>query len=305
VLVRERSQGDLERLGQRQTGPVWLQFRFTASRLETVMAVPCAKCGAEVPAGSHFCAVCGTQVAATAAASTAPQSGYTPVNIPASQPLPGPQAATASQPLPGYTQISGVQPAGYSAAGGAPPAGYATAGGYVQSPGTPVKSGGALKIILIIFAILVGLGILGAGAVGFMVWRVAHAFHVNGHNGQVTLNTPSGSVTASNASNFTPDELGTDIYPGAQPTQGGMRMNLPTGSVVSGVFLTSDSKDQVLAFYKSKLGSDASVFDAANSAMISLRKGSHENIMVSISSQESHNDGKTKISIVHTKNNHS
>ncbi len=270
------------------------------------MAVPCAKCGAAVPAGSHFCAVCGTQVAATAAASTAPQSGYTPVNIPAAQPLPGPQAATASQPLPGYTQISGVPPAGYSAAGGAPPAGLCSGGRLCAiSRGAGEEAVRALKIILIIFAILVGLGILGAGAVGFMVWRVAHAFHVNGHNGQVTLNTPSGSVTASNASNFTSDELGTDIYPGAQPTQGGMRMNLPTGSVVSGVFLTSDSKDQVLAFYKSKLGSDASVFDAANSAMISLRKASHENIMVSISSQESQNDGKTKISIVHTKNNHS
>ena len=270
------------------------------------MAVPCAKCGAEVPAGSHFCAVCGTQVAAAAAPSTAPSagSGYTPVNVP-TQPAASAQPAAGSQPLPGYTQIGGVPPAGYTAASGVPPAGYAPAGGYVQRSPAPVKSGSALKIILIIFAILVGLGILGAGAVGFMVWRVAHSFHVNGRNGQVTLNTPSGSVTASNASNFTSDELGTDVYPGAQPTQGGMRMNLPTGSVVSGVFLTSDSKDQVLAFYKSKLGSEASVFDAANSAMISLRKGSHENIMVSISSQQSQNDGKTKISIVHTKNSHS
>jgi zinc ribbon protein len=271
------------------------------------MAVPCAKCGAEVPAGSHFCAVCGTQVVAAAAASTASQAGYTPVNIPIPPPASA-QPAAGSQPLPGYTPVSGVQSAGSAAASGAPPAGYAATGGYVQSPAAPVmksSGGSALKIILIIFAILVGLGILGAGAVGFMVWRVAHAFHVNGHNGQVTLNTPSGSVTASNASNFTSDELGTDVYPGAQPTQGGMRMNLPTGSVVSGVFVTSDSKDQVLAFYKSKLGSEASVFDAANSAMISLRKGSHENIMVSISSQQSQNDSKTKISIVHTKNSHS
>jgi hypothetical protein len=167
-----------------------------------------------------------------------------------------------------------------------------------------VKSGGsALKIILIIVVVLVGLGILGVGAVGFTVWRVAHAFHVNSHNGQVTLNTPSGSVTASNASNFTSEELGTDIYPGAQPTTGGMRMNLPTGSVVSGVFLTGDSKEQVVAFYKGKLGSEASVFDAANSAMISVRRLSHDNIIISVSSRESQNDGKTKISIVHTKNN--
>jgi hypothetical protein len=270
------------------------------------MAVLCGKCGAELPAGSHFCAVCGTQVGAVP--STAPQagSGYAPVNIP-TQPPASAQPPAGSQPLPGYTPVSGVPPAGYTATSGVPPAGYAAGGGYVQPPVAPVKTGGgsALKIILIVFAILVGLGILGAGAVGLMVWRVAHSFHVNGRDGQVTLNTPSGSVTASNASNFTPDELGTDIYPGAQPIQGGMRMNLPTGSMVSGVFVTPDSKEQVLAFYKSKLGSDASVFDAANSSMISVRKGSHESIMVSISAGRGENDGKTKISIVHTKNSHS
>lgn len=253
------------------------------------MAVSCAKCGAEVPAGAQFCAVCGTPV--NAAAVPAPQ-GYTPVNVP-TQPAPSAQTAAGSQPLPGYTPVSGV-----------PPAGYGPVGGYVQPPAAPVKSGGsALKIILIIVVVLVGLGILGVGAVGFAVWRVAHAFHVNNHNGQVTLNTPSGSVTASNASDFTAEELGTEIYPGAQPTAGGMRMNLPTGSVVSGVFLTSDSKEQVMAFYKSKLGSEASVFDAGHSAMISVKKPSHDNIMISISSRESQNDGKTKISIVHTKNN--
>ncbi len=34
-------------------------------------------------------------------------------------------------------------------------------------------------------------------------------------------------------------------------------MSVPTGSVVTAVYVTSDSKDQVLDFYKSKFGSDA------------------------------------------------
>lgn len=257
------------------------------------MAVFCAKCGAEVAAGSQFCAVCGTPVLGAAAPSATSPSGaaYTPVNIPG-QPAPGAQTPSGSQPLPGYTPVSG-----------APPAGYPPAGAYTQPAAGLPKGGGALKVILIVVAIFVGLGILGLGAAGFVVWRVAHHFHVNGRDGQITVNTPSGSVTASNASNFTSDELGTDIYPGAQPAQGGMRMNLPTGSVISGVFITPDSKEKVLAFYKDKLGSEASVFDAASSSMISLHKGSHENIMVSISSGHGESDGKTKISIVHTKNN--
>ena len=192
----------------------------------------------------------------------------------------------------GYTQVNtGVPPSG----------GYVPPAGYPAPAAAPVRSGGgsAVKIILIVLAAIIGLGILGAGAVGFMVWRVAHAIHTHAKNGDFTINTPNGSMTAGTASNFTAEELGAEIYPGAQAVQGGMRMNLPTGSIVSGAFETSDSKDQVLTFYKSKFGSDASVFDGGNSAMISLKKGEHETVMVTISAAS---DGKTKVSIVHTKN---
>jgi zinc-ribbon domain len=256
------------------------------------MAVLCSKCGAEVPAGAQFCAVCGAAAVpgAPPPSASAPQAGpaFTPVSIPG-QPGAGTQAAS------GYTP---VQPPAPPAA-----AGYAPAGAY-PGPVVARPQGGssALKIILIVIAILVGLGMLGAGAVGFMVWRVAHAIHVANHGGELVLNTPNGSVSASNGNNLTPEDLGTDIYPGAQPTKGGMRMSLPTGSIVSAAFLTSDSKDQVLNFYKSKLGTEASVFDNTSSAMISLKKGSQESVMVTISVRSGEGGGKTKISIVHTKN---
>jgi hypothetical protein len=256
------------------------------------MSVACAKCGAEIGPGVQFCAVCGTAVNAGAPSGPNP-GGFTPVNVPGQTAVPPAQptqqSTAGTAPLPGYTPVAAA-PAGFAA----PPAAY------------PAKSGGgALKIILIVLAILIGLGILGAGAVGFVVWRVAHSIHVNGKDGQLTLNTPSGSVTASNQNNFTADELGADIYPGAQSVHGGMRMNLPTGSIISGVFLTSDPKDKVLAFYKNKLGSSASVFDSDTSAMITLKKDNHENIMITISARPSENDGKTKISMVHTRTAHS
>jgi zinc-ribbon domain len=253
------------------------------------MAVLCAKCGAEVPVGAQFCAACGTPVAAAAAPAS---SGYTPVNIPV-QAAPAPQPPSGSLPLTGYTPVAAAPPPGY-----VPPPPPPV--GVVQTSG---GGGGVIKIILIVLAIVVGLGILGAGAFGFVVWRVAHSFHVHGKNGEVTINTPGGSVSTSSATAFTSDELGTDIYPGAQATAGGMRMNLPSGSVVSGVFTTSDSKNQVLTFYKNKFGSEASVFDADESAMVTAKKGDHESVMVTISAKPSENDGKTKISIVHTKTN--
>jgi hypothetical protein len=66
--------------------------------------------------------------------------------------------------------------------------------------------------------------------------------------------------------------------------------------------VTSDSKDQVVAYYKNKFGSQASVFDNTSSAMITLKKGSQETVMVTVSVRPTEDEGKTKITIVHTKN---
>lgn len=174
---------------------------------------------------------------------------------------------------------------------------------YIAQPtAAPVKSGGgALKIILIVIVIVAGLGVLGMAAIGYTAWRVSRAFHVNNKNGQVTLNTPGGSYSANPSETYTASDLGTDIYPGAQSIRGGMKMDLPTGSMVTAVYSTSDSKDTVLAFYKSRFGSAASVFDTADGAIVSMGKGQQESVMVTISAKPSENDGKTKIVIVHTK----
>ena len=156
------------------------------------------------------------------------------------------------------------------------------------------------RIVLIVVAIFVGLGILGLGAFGFMVWRVSRAVHMSGPGGQVTVTTPGGSYTANPTQTYTASELGTEIYPGAQPRRGGMKMDLPTGSMVTAIFLTSDSKEQVLDFYKTTMGSTASVIDTEDGAIITLAKSQQESVMVTITAKPSENDGKTQITIVHT-----
>jgi len=149
-------------------------------------------------------------------------------------------------------------------------------------------------------AIFVGLGILGAGAFGFMIWRVARTVHVSGPNGVVSVNTPGGTFTANSNESFSASDLGTDIYPGAQSAKGGMRITLPTGTSVTAVFVTSDSKDKVVSYYKDKLGSQASVFDSSNSAMLTAEKSKHESVMVTVTPNSSAHDGKTQITIIHT-----
>jgi hypothetical protein len=223
----------------------------------------CTKCGAAVSTETQFCTSCGAPTAV---------------------------AAPAAVPVAQYTQ---------------PPPEYGPpAAAYAPPPPAPASSGSsALKIILIIVAVFVGLGILAVCIFSFTVWRIAHAVHVDGRNGEVTLNTPGGRITANQAQSFTAAELGTDIYPGAQGGHGSMKMDLPTGSMVTGVFVTSDSKDQVVAYYKGKLGSGASVYDSDNSALLSLNMGQQETVMVTVSSNSSQDGGKTRISIVHTKSN--
>jgi hypothetical protein len=165
----------------------------------------------------------------------------------------------------------------------------------------PAKSGNnVVKIVLIVVAIFVGLGILGGSAFAFFVWRIAHSVHVSDSGKQVTLSTPAGSFSANETQSFSASDLGTEIYPGAQSGKGSMRMTLPTGTMVSAVYVTSDSKDQVVSFYKSQAGSDASVFDSPNGSVITLNKGQQESIVVTVTTSPSEYDGKTQIHIVHT-----
>jgi len=187
---------------------------------------------------------------------------------------------------------------------GAPLAAPTAVGASAQPAAAPANSGSsAVKIILIIVAIFVVLCVIGAGIAGYTMWRVSRAFHVSGPGGQVTMSTPNGTLTANPSESYSASELGTDPYPGAQSHKGGMRMNMPSGSMVTAVFVTSDSKDKVLAFYKEKLGSAASIIDTQEGAILTLSTGQQESVMVTISSKSSENDGKTRIAIVHTKNN--
>jgi len=176
----------------------------------------------------------------------------------------------------------------------------------VQPVAAPAKSGpSALKIVLIVVAIIVGLGILGVGAFSYVAYRVVHSVRVSGsgQNAKMTMSLPGGTISANTADTFTAADLGTDIYPGAQSGKGSVRMTMPTGSWVTAVFVTPDSKDQVVSFYKSKFGSEVSVFDSGDSAVISVQKSKQESIMVTVTANKSEYNGKTQIAIVHTISN--
>jgi len=172
-----------------------------------------------------------------------------------------------------------------------------------QPGAAPASSGSsAVKIILIIVAVIVGLGILGVGVIGYGIWHVARAVH-NGPGGQMSIQTPEGKVNLNASQTYSAAELGTDPYPGAQSTPGGMKMDTPGGSMVMGSFLTTDSKQQVIDFYKARFGGETSVMDTPDGAIVTFNKSKQESIMVTITTNTARDQGKTRISIMHTISN--
>lgn len=120
-------------------------------------------------------------------------------------------------------------------------------------PIQPVASksgGGALKIVLIIVAIVVGLGIISAGVAGYLAYRASKAFHVTEDGSTVT--TPWGNVSSNTDAGKVAAELGVEVYPGAKALEGASVASFGNVSFGSAEFETSDAIDKVEAFYKNR-----------------------------------------------------
>jgi len=115
------------------------------------------------------------------------------------------------------------------------------------------QNSGALKVILIVAAILVAVGILGMATLGIITWRIAKSSHVRQEGDHVKVETPFGTVESTKDPEAAVRNLGVELYPGAQV------LKSSTGSATFGGvhtasanFETGDSVDRVASFYKAK-----------------------------------------------------
>jgi hypothetical protein len=133
----------------------------------------------------------------------------------------------------------------------------AAAPGVVATPAAPVTptTGGssALKIILIVVAVIVGIGILGMVTVGIVGYRIAKSAHVSQQGDHVKVDTPFGSVETSKDPEQAAKDLGIDVYPGAEVQKNGAS-SATFGNIrtVTAMFESSDAPDKICTFYKSK-----------------------------------------------------
>ncbi len=82
--------------------------------------------------------------------------------------------------------------------------------------------------------------------------------------------------------------------------KGSMSMTLPTGSMVSAVYFTSDSKDQVLSFLQNQVWQRCICLRLFRRHCPHRQQGPQESVVVTITKGSSENEGKTEIHIVHT-----
>lgn len=118
---------------------------------------------------------------------------------------------------------------------------------------TPTGGSSALKVILIVVAIIVAFGVLGIATVGIIGYRIARSSHVNQNGDHVKVDTPFGSVETSKDPDQAAKDLGIDLYPGAQVQRHGASSAAFGGiRTVTAVLETPDAPDKVCSFYKPK-----------------------------------------------------
>ncbi len=128
---------------------------------------------------------------------------------------------------------------------------------------TAPKSNNALKVILIVVAVIVGLGILGIAAVSFIGYRIATHTRVRNQDGNVRVETPFGTVQSSTDPDEAARNLGIELYPGATVVKGtSSNMNMGSMHTAAAEFESSDPASSVAEFYKSKVpGANVSLLE--------------------------------------------
>jgi zinc-ribbon domain len=157
-------------------------------------------------------------------------------------------------------------------------------------PASPLGSG-ALKMILIVVAVVIALGILGIGTLVFVVRRVAHNSHIQNRDGNVRVETPFGTVQSTNDPDEASRNLGIDLYPGARVLKGNTA-SIGGMHTVEAEFESDDSAEKVMAFYSSRFpNANVTTKDRNHYAIVST----DNNNLITIKIEPE--DGKTRIKI--------
>jgi len=150
------------------------------------------------------------------------------------------------------------------------------------APGPPPSSGSssALKVVLMIVGVVVLIGVLGVATIGIIGYRIAKNAKVSQKGDNVKIETPFGNMETSSDPQKTAEELGVEIYPGAQVQKSGAA-SVTFGSIhtVTANFESSDSVDKVCVFYRAKFpGATVQSSDQTHCSIVASGSGNSTTI---------------------------
>lgn len=124
--------------------------------------------------------------------------------------------------------------------------------GNAAAPAAPAqKSGGALKIILLVLGGMLLLGIVVIAVAVGGAYYLAKQSHVEQGPEGAKVETPFGTVETSNeGSAKMAEKMGVEVYPGAKALPGGASVNLGSMHSASAMFETGDPPEKVAEFYR-------------------------------------------------------
>jgi hypothetical protein len=169
-------------------------------------------------------------------------------------------------------------------------AGAVSAGGgaaAAPAPAAAKKSGGALKLVLIVLGVLFVLGIVGVGAVAYIAKRaISNAVQTDASGNVASVNIGGTKIQALKDPALVAREMGVEVFPGATP-EGNSASSFTIGGVTTmhAQFSTSSSMDEVFDFYKAQYP-DASMFDQPESKMLTRGTEDKELLTINVTTQE-------------------
>lgn len=170
-------------------------------------------------------------------------------------------------------------PAGDTTSGAAPPAQTYTpppAAPQTYTPAPPsASSGGGLKIVLIVIAVIVGLMILGIGTVSFVGYHAAKRMRErvrasqDGRSSSVDFGGGFKASTNQTSARDLARKIGIDLYPGAHQQGDSSEATFGKMSTATIRLTTSDSVDKVASYYKSRYPSAMTSVEGSKFTLIS------------------------------------
>ena len=137
-----------------------------------------------------------------------------------------------------------------AAVGGGAPVSTGAAAAQPAPAGAPAAGTSIFKILLVVLAVVIVLGIVGSIVVATVGMHMIRNSRIQAGGSNATVSTPFGEIKSTSDPAEVAKDLGIAVYPGAQGVRGAGSVNMPGLHVAGAEFITDDAVDKVGDYYR-------------------------------------------------------